>query len=476
MSYQHRFHARYVYMLCLAASAGGFMFGYSEGVIAATLESIQHTFGLNSVQTGWAVSSVIFGGVIGALTAGKMANKTGRKPVMLLSAILFVITSYFSAVADSFTLFTGSRLICGIAVGLAATVAPMYISEISPAKMRGKATGTYDLSMVVGVLAVFTVNYLIARGMPQAWMVETGWRIMMAVQLVPSLAMLVLIVFLPESPHWCIRHNRSEQAIKVLSRIYPELNQEEARQLFQLPSSPARSSNTGSKGALADNPALRYILVVGVAIAVLQQFTGINVINYYTPMMLEGTTSDKDIIFFETIFVALLNGIGAFIGMHLFDHYGRLPIMKIGSVGAIIGLLIASWGLYSNDVGYIAISGILIFTLFFGMGWGAGAWVMISEIFPDRIREFSMGLAVGLMWISNFLITLVFPIVNDNAWLQEQFHGAFSMWIFVAFNVVCYWFLSRYVPETRGVALEDIEKVAEAKMLKNSLSVQTEKG
>lgn len=474
MSYQHRFNARYVYMLCLAAATGGFMFGYSEGVIAATLESIQQVFGLNAVQTGWAVSSVIFGGVIGALTAGKMADKTGRKPVMLLSAVLFVITSYFSAVADTFALFTGARLICGIAVGLAATVAPMYISEISPAKMRGKATGTYDLSMVVGVLAVFIVNYLIARGMPQAWMVETGWRIMMAAQLVPSLAMLVFIIFLPESPHWCIRHNRSEQAIKVLSRIYPEFNQEEARQLFQLPAAASRSA-AGRKGPMADTPALRYIMVVGVAIAILQQFTGINVINYYTPMMLEGTTTDKDVIFFETIFVALLNGIGAFIGMHLFDHYGRLPIMKIGTVGAIAGLLIASWGLYSNDVGSIAISGILIFTLFFGMGWGAGAWVMISEIFPDRIREFSMGLAVGLMWVSNFLITLAFPIVNDNAWLQEQFHGAFSMWIFVVFNVICYWFLSRYVPETKGVALEDIEKVAEAKMRQNSLSVQTDK-
>ena len=475
MSYQHKFNARYVYMLCLAASAGGFMFGYSEGVIAASLDSIKKLFGLNSVETGWAVSSVIFGGVIGALTAGNMANKTGRKPVMMLSAVLFVITSYFSAVADSFVLFTGSRLICGIAVGLAATVAPMYISEISPAKMRGRATGTYDLSMVVGVLAVFTVNFLIARGMPEAWMLEKGWRIMMAAQLVPSVAMLLLVIFLPESPHWCIRHNRGEQAIKVLSRIYPEFHQEEARQLFKLPASAPKNSTRLRKGSVADNPALRYIMVVGVAIAVLQQFTGINVINYYTPMMLEGTTTDKDIIFFEHIFVALLNGVGAFIGMNLFDHYGRLPIMKIGTVGAIAGLLIASWGLYSTDVGYIAISGILIFTLFFGMGWGAGAWVMISEIFPDRIREFSMGLAVGLMWISNFLITLVFPIVNDNAWLQEQFHGAFSMWVFVAFNMVCYWFLSRYVPETRGVALEDIEKVAEEKMLKNRLAVQTEK-
>lgn len=475
MSYKNQYNARYVYLLCLGAATGGFMFGYSEGVIAATLESIQAIFGLNSVQTGWAVSSVIFGGVIGALTAGKIADKTGRKPVLLLSALLFVVTSYLSAVADSFFLFTASRLLCGIAVGLAATVAPMYISEISPAKMRGKATGTYDLSMVVGVLAVFIVNYLIARGMPQAWLVETGWRIMMAAQLVPSLAMLVCILFLPESPHWCIRHNRSEQAIKVLSRIYPAFNQEEARQLLQLQSSSARTAPGGRSGLFTDRPVLRYILVVGVAIAVLQQFTGINVINYYTPMMLEGTTHNKDIIFFETIFVALLNGIGAFIGMNLFDRYGRLPIMKIGTIGAIVGLLIASWGLYSRDVGYIAISGILIFTLFFGMGWGAGAWVLISEIFPDRIREFSMGLAVGLMWVSNFLITLVFPIVNDNAWLQQQFNGAFSMWLFVAFNLVCYWFLAKYVPETNGVALEHIEEVAAAKMRKSTLDVQVEK-
>lgn len=463
MAYEQKFKTWYVYMLCIGAASGGFMFGYSEGVIAATLDSIKKVFELSSVQTGWAVSSIIFGGVIGALTAGKVAEKLGRKPVLLLSAVLFVVTSYFSAVASSFFLFAGSRLLCGLAVGLAATVAPMYISEISPTKMRGKATGTYDLSMVVGVLAVFIVNYLIASGMSEAWLMEKGWRYMMGAQLVPSVIMLLVIILLPESPHWCIRHRRSEQAIKVLSRIYPEFNKEEARLLFQQQDIFGKTGKAARRGG-PDTPVLRYILVVGVAIAVLQQFTGINVINYYTPVILEGTSHDKDVIFFETIFVALLNGIGAFIGMHLFDHYGRLPIMKLGTIGAIAGLMIASLGLYTSDTGYIAITGILVFTLSFGMGWGAGAWVMISEIFPDKIREFGMGLAVGLMWIANFLITLTFPIVNDNAWLQQQFNGAFSMWLFVAFNLVCYWFLHKYVPETKGVSLNEIEQVAMAKM------------
>jgi MFS family permease len=167
---------------------------------------------------------------------------------------------------------------------------------------------------------------------------------------------------------------------------------------------------------------------------------------------------------FQTIFIAVCNMVGSFIGMILFDRYGRIPIMKIGTIGSIIGLLIASYGLYTHDTGYITIFGILFFMLLFAISWSVGAWVLISEVFPEKIKGFGMGLAVSLMWIANFLISLLFPVVNDNGWLQAQFGGAFSMWVFVAFNLVCYFFIARYVPETKGVPLNEIEALAATKL------------
>ncbi|MBJ3182054.1 myo-inositol import MFS transporter IolT2, partial [Salmonella enterica subsp. enterica serovar Stanley] len=218
----------------------------------------------------------------------------------------------------------------------------------------------------------------------------------------------------------------------------------------------------GERTNLKSSPVLRYILLVGCCIAVLQQFTGVNVMNYYAPLVLQN--SSTEVVMFQTIFIAVCNVVGSFIGMILFDRYGRIPIMKIGTIGSIVGLLIASYGLYTHDTGYITIFGILFFMLLFAVSWSVGAWVLISEVFPEKIKGFGMGLAVSLMWIANFLISLLFPVINDNAWLQETFGGAFSMWIFVVFNLVCYVFISRYVPETKGVPLTEIERLAENKL------------
>ncbi|MBS0847822.1 sugar porter family MFS transporter [Citrobacter sp. JGM124] len=468
MSYEQKFNAWYVYMLCCSAALGGIMFGYSTGVIAGAVGSIQSAFGLTPSEVGWAASSIIVGAVIGALTAGAIGDKLGRKRALLVSAIIFIVTSWLSATTPSFTVFNLARIACGFAVGLAGTVAPMYMSEISPAKIRGKASGIYNLSTVTGQLIVFIVNFFVAKGMTEAWMNDEGWRMMIGLQIVPSIIMLLLTLFLPESPYWCIKNQRSTDAVKVLKRIYPEFNEAEASILFNRPVPRTDESSALKSSPVKSSPVMKYILVVGILIAVLQQFTGINVMNYYAPLVLQNESTTQDTILFQTIFIALFNGIGGLIGMNLFDRYGRLPVMKIGTIGSILGLLIASWGMYTHDSGYITIFGILFFMLLFAMGWGAGAWVLISEIFPEKIRGIGMSLAVSLMWVANFLITLLFPIVNDNTWLQANFNGAFSMWIFVVFNIICYIFLSKYVPETKGVALADIERVAAEKMHKKS--------
>lgn len=465
MSFEKKFNAGYVYLICCCASLGGLMFGYSTAVISGAISPVKMYFNLTPAEVGWAVSSIIAGATVGALLAGIIAEKIGRKASLFVSSLMFIGTSLLCSLTDSYEIFWIGRLLCGLAVGVAGTVAPMYMSEVAPTSIRARCSGMFNLAMVVGVLGVFIVNYSVARGMDDAWMQNEGWRWMIGSQLVPSAIMLLLSLIMPESPLWNLRHSRNKKAIKLYEKIYPDFNAVEAQQIFS--AQQAKNSGAKAKGGMADTPVLKYILTVGVLIAVLQQFTGINVMNYYAPIVLGQGITSKETVLFQTIFIAVANGVGGFIGMNLFDRFGRLPVMKIGTIGATLGLLIASWGLYAHDTGYLTVFGILLFMVTFAMGWGAGAWVLISEIFPEKIRNMGMSLAVSMMWVANFIITLLFPVVNDNTWLQAHFNGAFSMWLFVGFNVVCYFFLVKFVPETKGVALEDIEKVAALKMSKH---------
>lgn len=466
MAQKSKYNSAYVYALCCIAALAGLMFGYSTAVITGVVLPLQKFYQLTPTETGWAVSSIVIGCIVGALCGGKIADKLGRKTALLIIAAIFIVSSLGAACSESFAVFSVSRIICGFAIGMAGTASTMYMGELAPAEIRGKALGIYNIVVVSGQVLVFIVNYFIAKGMTEELLVSQGWKTMLYVQVIPSVVMLVITFFLPESPAWCARNNRREaSSLRVLAKVYRGLSETEVRAIFETMKE-SRTAKTDSmtkeKVNLGQSPVLKYILLIGCCIAVLQQFTGVNVMNYYAPLVLQNASTE--VVMFQTIFIAVCNMVGSFIGMILFDRYGRIPIMKIGTIGSIIGLLIASWGLYTHDTGYITIFGILFFMLLFAISWSVGAWVLISEVFPEKIKGFGMGLAVSLMWIANFLISLLFPVVNDNAWLQAQFGGAFSMWVFVAFNLVCYVFIARYVPETKGVPLNEIEALAAEKL------------
>ncbi|ACO79519.1 sugar transporter [Azotobacter vinelandii CA] len=456
---KERYKAAYVYWLCCIATLGGVMFGFSTGVISGSVELIQQYFHLSPAETGWIVSSIFVGCVLGALAAGKLADRIGRKSTLLLSTLAFAISAYGTTFADSFAIFSSARIVAGIGIGLASTVVPLYMGEIAPRDIRGKASGIWDLSLLGSQTLVFLVNFLIGKGMTEAWLVEVGWRWMMGAQFVPVALMLVCTLILPESPTWCIDTRRVERAIKVLSKIYPDLNHEEARQFFS-----ARETAGGSLGlgVILRTPVLRYGLIVGCAIGVLQQFTGAAIVMYYAPVILQTGDMSKDALLFQTIFIGLFTGIASFVGMTLFDRFGRRPVMKFGTIGSIVGLLLISYSMYTHHSGYLSIFAALFFMAMFGISWSAGCWVLLSEIFPPRIRSHATGLAVTLMWAFNFLVTQFFPMINEIPVLQESFNGAFTMWIFVAFNLFCLFFLIRYLPETRGVALDDMEALIES--------------
>ena len=465
MQSNSRCNARYVYSLCCIATLGGVMFGYSTGVISGTVDSIQAYFQLDPSQTGWVVSSIFVGCIMGSLFAGKLADKFGRKPTLFIATLAFALSAVGSTFADSFILFSAARIIAGFGIGLAGTVAPMYMSEISPASIRGKASGIFNLSLVGSQTLVFLVNFLIGRGMSEAWLIDEGWRWMMGAQFVPVIMMLVCTAILPESPQWCINNQQGERALRVLVKIYPGLNKQEAEQIISVRKEPYKSSKGSSNlRYIWRTPVLRYALFVGCSIAVLQQLTGASIVMYYAPLILQTGDMSKDTLLFQTIFIGLLNAIGAFAAMNLFDRFGRLPVMKVGTVGSIVAILSLSWSMLNQESGYLAIFSALFFIVMFAISWGAGCWVLISEIFPPRIKGYAMGLAVSLMWIFNFLVTQFFPVLNQIPALQNAFHGAFSFWIFAALNLFCLFFLIRFVPETRGVALNDIEALLERRM------------
>lgn len=461
----NRCNARYVYSLCCIATLGGVMFGYATGVISGTVDSIQAYFHLDPSQTGWVVSSIFVGCILGSLTAGKLAEKLGRKPVLLLATLAFALSAVGSTFAGSFMIFSCARIIAGLGIGLAGTVAPMYMSEIAPASIRGKASGIFNLSLVGSQTLVFLINYLIGRGMSEVWLVDEGWRWMMGAQFVPVIMMFFCTLILPESPQWCINHQQGERALRVLEKIYPDLNKAEARDIIAIRKESQHATNgSSSLGYIWQTPVLRYALMVGCAIAVLQQLTGASIVMYYAPLILNTGEMSKDTLLFQTIFIGLLNAVGAFVAMNLYDRFGRLPVMKAGTIGSIASLLLLSWSMLNQQSGYLAIFSALLFMVMFAISWGAGCWVLIAEIFPPRIKSYAMGLAVSLMWIFNFLVTQFFPVLNDIPALQQAFHGAFSFWIFAALNLFCLLFLLRFVPETRGVALEHIEQLLASRM------------
>lgn len=463
----------YVLRICAVAALGGLLFGYDTAVISGAVDSIKQYFGLTAAQTGWAVSNVVIGCMIGALGAGWVAGRLGRKKALVISATLFAVSAVGSAVADSFTWFVLYRMIGGLAVGLAATVSPMYMSEVSPKGMRGRALGMQSMAIVFGQVMVFIVNYQIAKGVTDQWLVEYGWRWMIGSEVVPCLLFCLVVFVIPESPRWQVLVGRDKAALRTLTRIS---NPEHAQQLLsEIKASLQLDRKTCPNKLELRKSGLMLIVLVACMLAMIQQVTGVNVMMYYAPMVLKGVTGSTESALYQTIWIGLMQLVGTMIGAYLIDRVGRLALMRVGTIGAIAGLLITSYALYHQQTGYLALFGMLLFMVLYALSWGIGTWVLISEIFPNRLRSLGMSVAVCAMWSANFLVTQTFPMINENAYLVGRFNGAFPMWIFAGCCASGYWFVTRFIPETRGIALEKIEGVMLDKLRGKKAPVDAQK-
>ncbi|MGM4627680.1 myo-inositol import MFS transporter IolT1 [Salmonella sp. NW145] len=467
------YNTGYILRICAIAALGGILVGYDTAVISGAIGSLTSYFHLSPAETGWAVSCVVVGCVIGSFSAGYLSKRFGRKKSLMVSALLFTISAVGTSLSYTFTHFVIYRIIGGLAVGLAATVSPMYMSEVSPKNMRGRALSMQQFAIVFGQILIFYVNYKIASIAADTWLIELGWRYMFAAGIIPCILFCILVFLIPESPRWMMMIGREEETLKILTKIS---NEEHARHLLADIKTSLQNDQLNAHQKLNYRDGnVRFILILGCMIAMLQQVTGVNVMMYYAPIVLKDVTGSAQEALFQTIWIGVIQLIGSIIGAMIMDKMGRLSLMRKGTIGSIIGLLLTSWALYSQATGYFALFGMLFFMIFYALSWGVGAWVLISEIFPNRMRSQGMSISVGFMWMANFLVSQFFPMINENPYLLSHFHGAFPMWIFAICCIFSYFFICRYLPETKGISLEKMESVVLAKRRKKLQPIQTER-
>ncbi|MCS3431246.1 sugar porter family MFS transporter [Klebsiella sp. BIGb0407] len=448
----------YVWMICLVAACGGLLFGYDWVVIGGAKPFYEAYFSITDpAQSGWAMSSALVGCIFGALLSGWCADKFGRKIPLIIAALLFALSAWGTAVADNFDVFVAYRIVGGVAIGLASALSPLYIAEISPAAQRGRFVAVNQLTIVIGVLAAQLINLMIAEPVASnatlqeisaSWNGQEGWRWMFGSGIVPALAFLILMFFVPESPRWLARVGKNERAHQMLKRIG---NQQYADQtLHEIQQTLSKDTQKVSWNALFQ-PKVRPIIVIGVVLAVFQQWCGINVIFNYAQEIFASAGFDINSTLKSIVATGLINLVFTIAALPLVDKIGRRKLMLFGAAGltiiyALIGLAYGL-GVMGLPVLLLVLTAIAIYALTLA----PVTWVLLSEIFPNRVRGLAISLCTLALWVACFLLTYTFPLLNASL-------GAAGS--FLLYGVICaagFIYVRRYVPETKGVSLEALE-------------------
>ena len=442
----------FVTRVCLVAALGGMLFGYDTGVIAGAIGFLQTHFQLSGAMKGWVASSALLGCVMGVALAGIVSDYAGRKKIQILSAILFLVSALGTAVAESVTTLVVYRLLGGIGVGIASIAAPMYIAEISPARIRGRMVSVNQFAIVSGMLITYFVNYFIARGGGEAWNMTVGWRWMFASESIPSILYLLLLFSVPESPRWLVEQGRVKRARTILVRIAGPRSADAEMQMI---------GDTVAKETQRNlrlfAPEMRFVLFLGVMLAILQQVTGINVFLYYGTEIFKQLGSVADVALLETVLVGAVNLTFTLIAIWTVDRLGRRPLMMLGSAGMGISLLAMGAAAQFHLVAVWMLVFILGYIACFALSVGPVTWVILSEMFPNSIRGRAMSLAALALWTSNFLVSQTFPMMDENPWLVARFNHGFPFYVYGAFCALLVVVVWRGVPETKGQSLEEIE-------------------
>ena len=435
----------YVMLISSIAALGGLLFGFDTAVISGTTPFIKPFFELDDIWLGWTVSSLLFGCIIGVISAGKPSDIFGRKKTLMVAALLFGVSAFGSALANKLAVFILFRIMGGLGVGIASMLSPMYISEISPAARRGRLVSFNQLAIVIGILLAFISNALL---------VDTGdnnWRWMLAVMGFPALLFFIFLFFAPESPRWLVQKGYSEKAFMILEKINGDVS---ARQeLNTIEESIKEEEDSGSFSEVF-SPRMRPILFMGVFLCVFSQITGINSIMYYAPVIFQSIGAGASSAVIQTAIIGGGNLIFTFVAISLVDRIGRKPLLIGGVTGMIISLTsIAAAFFLEKTEGYIILILILMYIASFSASVGAVTWVIVSEIFPNKLRSKAMSVSIVSLWLANFFLILVFPS------MLSRLGGAASFLIFDAMCLLLLLFAIIKLPETKGKSLEELEKI-----------------
>ena len=455
---QPKRHYNLVYLMlcCTVAAFGGLLMGYDSSIISGAIEPLSQYFQLTPAETGWAVSNIQIASLVGCFVAPKLSDKLGRKKSLVITAILFAASVVGTSLAPSFFFFIVFRMIAGLAIGLASVISPIYLAELSPSKYRGRTTALYSICCVGGQSVVLLTNYFITNAIEHPQMVETGWRIILSSAIVPCILLLVFIAFIPESPRWNVFRGAHSQALKTLTRIS---NANHAQSVLTEIKQSLDSADVGKKNRFKLNKRTLPLLVIGIGLAVGNQLSGINVIQYFGPTLLKSVTGSNSNALLVTFLLSISQFVGVVIGMMLLDRVGRRKLLLLGALASAVFLAYSFFAFYLQFTGIAAVVGLFGFMLFFGITWGQIVWTVLGEIFPTDIRAMCVGISICMMSFSNFAISSVFPVLNSNPYLLEIFHGGFPLLLFSVFSLGMFFFTWRYVPETAGVSLEKIEDI-----------------
>ncbi|MBS9372565.1 D-xylose-proton symporter [Rhodococcus sp. B50] len=457
-------HAAKVIAVTVAAAVGGFLFGFDSSVINGAVDSIQDNFALSSFVTGFAVAIALLGCAVGAWFAGRLADSWGRKRVMLLGSALFVISSIGSGLAFSVPDLMLWRVLGGLGIGIASVIAPTYISEIAPARYRGALASLQQLAITLGIFAALLSDAVLQNAAGGAsnelWWNLEAWRWMFLVGVAPAILYGVLAMTIPESPRYLVGKDMDEEAAAVLANVTGELRPDERVREIRL------TLRRESKASFGDirGPVfgLQPLVWVGITMAVFQQFVGINAIFYYSTTLWKSVGFTENQSFTTSVITAVINVLMTFVAILFVDKIGRRPLLMTGSIGMFVSLLLAAIA-FSQAVGSgedvelpapwgaLALVGANAFVIFFAATWGPIMWVMLGEMFPNRMRAVALGISTAANWIANFTVTLAFPPLTSAVGLW------FLYGLFAFFALLSFFFVKAKIPETKGMELEEMQ-------------------
>lgn len=456
--------------LAVAAAVGGFLFGFDSSVINGAVAAFTEQFDLGSALSGFAVAVALLGCALGAWVGGKLADRWGRTRVMFLGAVLFFISSILSGLALGVWDLILWRFMAGVGIGIASVIAPAYIAEIAPASIRGRLGSLQQLAIVLGIFAALLSDQLLALATPGAgadasgelWFGLEAWRWMFMVAVIPATVYGILALSIPESPRYLVSKGRRDEAVSVLESVLGPDEEPEAR--VREIEHTIRTDEALAEQSSLRGPALglKPVVWVGILLSVFQQFVGINVIFYYSNTLWQAVGFDESNSFTISTITSVTNVVVTLIAIALVDKVGRRPILLVGSAGMALclGLMAVAFTQSTgsgDDVslpaawGTTALVAANAFVVFFGASWGPLVWVLLGEMFPNRIRAAALGVAAAAQWIANFLITISFPPLLDT------FGASIPYLLYAVFAAISFFFVLAKVPETKGVELEDME-------------------